>query len=137
MPFTVNLNQRAGVFGRFDVAWTPTVLALSRKGQERLRLEGYHDRKNFNAWLRMALGRIAFMGKHFDDAIRWYREAAATDSQYQAEAMYWQAVAQYNQNQDPAPLVQVAQDLHSRFPGSIWSLKTEAWMPEQDQRMSA
>jgi hypothetical protein len=141
VPFTVNLSEKASLFGRFDAAWTPTVLILSSKGKERWRLEGYHDREEFHAWMVMGLARVEFMGKRFANAEKWYEHVATKhpQSHYAPEAMYWRAVCQYNQSHDPAPLMQVAQDLHSQHPDSIWTMKTAAWMPggESDQRKTA
>ena len=28
IPFTVNIHEKAGLFGRFAAAWTPTVLIM-------------------------------------------------------------------------------------------------------------
>jgi aspartate racemase len=45
---------------------------MSPKGVERWRLEGFHDRTEFNAWLQMGLGRVLFMAERFEQAEPWY-----------------------------------------------------------------
>jgi hypothetical protein len=127
----VNLKDKAGLFGRFDAAWTPTVLVMSPRGVERSRLEGYLDHDEFRVWLEMGLARVELMAKKFAEAETWYRHILEehTDSHFEAEAMYWRAVCQYNQTHDAGPLQRIGFDLYEQFPDSIWAMKTNAWLP--------
>jgi hypothetical protein len=79
----------------------------------------------------MALGRVAFMGKRFEEAEKWYDHIAKNHPTHAAEAMYWRAVCQYNSSHDPAPLMQVAQDLRSQHGDSLWATKSSVWLPAE------
>jgi len=125
----VNIHEQAGLFGRFHVGWTPTVLVLSPRSVEVWRLEGYLPRGEFGVWLRMGLGRIEFVAKRFVEAQRWYGEVAESSSHFSAEAVYWRAVCKYSATHDPTPLGLVVHELQERFPDSIWALKAQAWQP--------
>lgn len=129
VPFTVNLHEKAGLFGRFNAAWTPTILILSPRGVEVHRLEGYYPRELFRPELEMGLARVAFMGKRFEEAERWYDHVVNNHPSHEAEALYWRAVCQYNHGHDPAPLQRVAKELQERHSQSIWATKASVWLP--------
>lgn len=83
----------------------------------------------------MALARVAFMDKRFEEAEKWYSHIAMSQPEHSPEAKYWRAVCQYNLTHDAAPLVSVAQELAAYHSGSIWARKATPWLPaEQTQR---
>ena len=133
VPYSVNLNKRAGEFGRFNVAWTPTVVIASPKGVEQYRIEGYLPPDEFRAQLLMGLARVEFMSKHFDGAKELYSRIAQehASSFVEPEALYWRAVADYNQSRSAEPLEQVAKELSKRFGGSVWAVKASIWQPAE------
>jgi hypothetical protein len=131
VPFTVNIHDKAGLFGRFQAAWTPTVLIMSHKGVERYRIEGYLPRSEFRPQLELGLARVAFMAKDFNEAERWYDHIANNHISVQPEALYWRAVCRYNQTHDPSPLGEVAQELSRNHSDSIWATKASVWMPAE------
>jgi len=131
VPFTVNLHEKAGLFGRFNAAWTPTVLILSPRAVEIHRIEGYLPRELFRPELEMGLARNDFMGKRFDSAERWYEHIANEHPSHAAEALYWRNVCRYNASHDPTPLMEVSRELQERYPDSIWTTKASVWAPAE------
>jgi hypothetical protein len=131
VPFTANLHEKAGLFGRFGAAWTPTIIILSPRGAEVYRIEGYLPRDSFRAELEMALARVEFMGKQFQKAERWYDHIVSQHPSHAAEAMYWRAVSRYSASHDPTPLMEVAKDLQAQQPNSVWATKASVWMPAE------
>lgn len=109
--------------------WTPTVLLLDSDGKERVRLEGYLAKNDFDAWLRCGLGRLAFMKKKFADAEPWYDEVANhfADSHYGAEATYWRGVSRYSASHDHTLLKPLAAELQQKYPGTVWAEKSIPW----------
>lgn len=129
MPVEAHIKEHPAWFKRFDAVWTPTVLLLDSDGRERVRLEGYLLKNDFDAWLRCGLGRLAFMKKKFTDAEPWYDEVATrfADSHFGAEATYWRGVARYSATHDHTVLAPLAAELQEKYPGSVWSEKAIPW----------
>jgi outer membrane protein assembly factor BamD (BamD/ComL family) len=120
------------LFHRFDVLWTPTVLIMDPNGIERARIEGYLPRTEFRAQLELALGRVAFMGKHWADAIQRYSGVVGNYSNTFAspEALYWRGVSVYKLKNDHTVLAPVAKELKERYPHSLAALKASVWADE-------
>lgn len=118
------------MFHRFDAVWTPTVLLLDPDGKERVRIEGYLPNEDFIAALEAGLGRIAFVRKNFPDAERRYNDVVTRHAGSHAApgAMYWRAVAHYKATNDHTVLGKVAEDLHAKYPNSVWAAKAIPWM---------
>ena len=106
------------------------MLLLDSDGKERVRLEGYLPKADFNAALMSGLGRIAFVRKKYADAERWYGDVltAFEDTHFAAEAMYWRAVSQYSASHDHTVLGKVAEELRSNYPSSVWASKSIPWL---------
>jgi len=124
-----HVKEHPAWFKRFEAVWTPTVLLLDSAGRERVRLEGYLTKPDFDAWLRCGLGRLAFVRKRFGDAERWYDEAARdfADSHFGAEAMYWRGVSRYSASRDHTLLHGLAEELRARYPDSVWASSSLPW----------
>jgi hypothetical protein len=124
------MKEKPGLFHRFHVLWTPTVLVMAPDGSEQLRIEGYLPREEFRPELEMGLARVAFMAKRWDEAQKWYdhivREHAG--SQAAAEALYWRDVSQYQSTHDHTVLGRTASELKERFPDTVWAKKASVWM---------
>lgn len=101
------------------------MILLDSEGKERVRVEGYLPNADFNAALMSGLGRIAFVQKKYADAERWYGGVVDRfgDSHFAPEAMYWRAVAHYKATNDHTVLGEVAEELRSRYPSSVWASK--------------
>lgn len=117
-------------FHRFDAVWTPSVLLLDSEGKERVRIEGYLNNEGFKAALENGLGRIAFVHKKYTDAERWYGDVVSRFARSHAApgAMYWKAVSHYKATNDHTVLGQVAEDLRSKYPSSVWAEKAVPWL---------
>ncbi len=78
----------------------------------------------------MGLARIAFKEKKWSDAERIYsdivNEYPKTSSA--PEALYWRAVSHYKGTNDHTALGQVATELQSNAPGSVWTKKAIPWL---------
>ena len=112
---------------------------MDANGVERYRIEGYLPREEFRAHLEMGLARVAFKAKRWDDAERWYAHVADQwgDTTCAAEALYWRAVCRYQATHDPSPLVEVAGELQSQHPDSVWAAKAIPWRAEQARSKAA
>jgi TolA-binding protein len=106
------------------------VLLLDSDGEERVRLEGYLPNGDFTAALRNGLGRLAFVRKKYADAERWYGDVVTCfgNTHFAAEAMYWLAVSQYSASHDHTVLGNVAEELRSSYPSSVWASKAIPWL---------
>jgi outer membrane protein assembly factor BamD (BamD/ComL family) len=109
--------------------WTPTILVFDHDGIERRRLEGYFTRDEFRAQLELGLGRVAFMHKAWADAEARYAPIPERypETHAAAEAVYWCGVSHYKATNDHTVLGQVAADLTSSYPTSIWAEKASVW----------
>jgi len=108
----------------------PTVLVLDSVGKERFRLEGYLPPRDFNAALRCALGRLAFVQKKFDEAERRYDQVVTQfgGSQFAAEAMFWRGVSRYSATHDHAALKATAEELENSYSTSAWAVRATPWL---------
>lgn len=105
------------------------MLLLDSEGKERVRLEGYLTKNDFDAWLRCGLGRLAVVRKKWADAEPWYDEVASrfAQSHYAPEAMYWRGVSRYSATQDHTVLGKLARELQQTYPTSVWADKSIPW----------
>ncbi len=130
LPLESHIKEHPAWFHRFDATWTPTVLVLDPKGNERHRIEGYLPKNEFQAQLDMGLARIAFKDKKWADAERIYGEVLDKypETSSAPEARYWRAVSRYKATNDHTVLAQVAQELHQKSPESVWAKKAIPWL---------
>lgn len=116
--------------------WTPAVLVMDAGGKERARIEGYLPREEFRAQLELALARVAFTGKRWDEAERQYGEVARQfpSSTVAAEAVYWEGVSYYKKTGDHTGLGPLAKRLAREYPGTVWTIKASVWAPAEAER---
>jgi hypothetical protein len=129
VPLEAHIKEHPAYFHRFGAVWTPTILILDSEGTERLRVEGYLPRDEFRAHLEMALARVAFMHKKWDEAERRYAQVVERypDSKVAPEAVYWRGVSRYKQTNDHTVLGEVPGQLNEKYPDSVWALKASVW----------
>jgi len=129
VPLSAHIKEHPVYFHRFDALWTPTVVILDPKGEERFRLEGYLPKDEFRAQLELGLARVAFMSKNWSDAERRYAEVLERypNSQAAPEALYWEGVSHYKATNDHTVLGQLPEQFQQKYPDSAWALKTLAW----------
>src|SRR5262245_18383678 len=99
---------------------------MDSNGAERYRIEGYLPLNWFRARLEMALGRIAFMNKKWEQAKSQFETVAENyaDLAVTAEAIYYRGVCQYNIANDHTVLGAVAKELSEKYPGHEWTMKS-------------
>ncbi len=109
------------------------MLLFDSDGKERVRLEGYLPNQDFIAALESGLGRIAFVHKKYADAERWYNNVVTrfATSHVAPGALYWRAVSHYKATNDHAVLDEVAEELRSKYPSSVWASKAVPWLPNE------
>ncbi len=105
------------------------MIVLDPDGKERARIEGYLPRDEFRAQLENALARIAFVGKKYENAIRWYDDVVQHHAHTAAapEAVYWRGVSEYRKTNDHNLLTKVAETLEKDYPNSVWAAKAIPW----------
>ena len=130
MPLEAHIKEHPVYFHRFDAAWTPTVLILDSKGEERFRIEGYLSPDEFRAQLESGLARVAFMSKDWANAERRYAQVLERypNSYAAPEALYWKGVSHYKATNDHTVLGELPEQFKQQYPDSIWALKTLAWV---------
>ena len=128
----VHIKENAKNFHRFDAAWTPTVIVSNADGKERYRLEGYLSKDEFEMFLEMGLGRVAFMKKDFATAEQHYSNVLDRypDSHFAPEAVYWRGVSRYSSTHDHTALEDVAKTFTEKYQDSEWALKSVPWLHE-------
>ena len=93
-------------------------------------MEGYLPRNEFRAQLELGLARLEFMHKRWANAEQKYAEIVVhhPDTAAAPEALYWRAVSQYKATNDHDVLGPAANELKTKYPGSVWTLKASAWL---------
>jgi len=106
------------------------VIILDPNGKERFRIEGYLPTDEFRAQLELGLARVAFMSKDWSEAERRYAAVADNypDSKAAPEAVYWKGVSHYKVTNDHTVLGELPDELRQKYPDSIASMKTAAWV---------
>lgn len=128
----IHIKENGPAFKRFGVQWTPTIILLDSDGKEHFRFEGYLPATNFLAQLDFGRGRVAFHGKQWDEATRWFSSAAARDpkTELAPEATYWAAVAQYQKTHDAAALKNWGAKVRADYPNTTWAKRAAVYASE-------
>lgn len=129
MPLEAHIKEHPVYFHRFDALWTPSVIILDWKGNERFRMEGYLPKDEFRAQLELGLARVAFMNKNWAEAERRYAAVLDRypDSKAAPDALYWKGVSHYKATNDHTILGELPGIFQEKYPDSIWAQKTIAW----------
>lgn len=129
MPLEAHIKEHPVYFHRFDALWTPSVIILDWKGQERFRMEGYLPKDEFLAQLELGLARVAFMNKSWAEAERRYAAVLDRypDSKAAPDALYWKGVSHYKATNDHTILGELPGIFQEKYPDSIWAQKSIAW----------
>jgi thioredoxin family protein len=132
-PVRIHVRHQADDFkrlgDRFNAHWTPTILLIDPKGEERHRIEGFLPVDDFLAQLTIGRAHAARARNDFATAERSYREVIEKYSQTEAapEALYWAGVSKYKATNDPEALGDTAMQFANRYQTSSWAKKASVW----------
>jgi TolA-binding protein len=136
-PIRVHVKHQAADWKRlgdlYNAQWTPTVLIVDGKGEERHRIEGFLPAEDFLSQLTIGLAHTARAHNAFADAERWYRDVVDKypESETAPEALYWAGVSKYKGSDDPAALADTASRFANRYQTSSWAKKASVWAKPQ------
>ena len=135
IPLGVHVKENPKNFHRFNVAWTPTVLILDPDGSERWRLEGYLPKDEFQAYLELGLGRVAFMKKDWADAEKHFANVLEShpNSKFASQATYYKGVSRYSATHEHEELSNTAATLNEKYHGDEWQLRSLPWLHEKGE----
>jgi len=137
-PIRIHVKEQATdwkrLSERYNSQWTPTVLVIDAKGEERHRIEGFLPPEDFLAQLTIGLAHAARASGDFASAERWYREVVDKYPETEAapEALYWAGVSKYKGSQNPAALAETASQFANRYQTSSWAKKASVWAKPQN-----
>ena len=129
----VHVKSQADEFkrlgARFNAQWTPTILIIDPKGEERHRVEGFLPADDFLAQLTLGLAHSAFARGEFAEAERWYREVVDRHPKTDAapESLYWAGVSHYKASGDASALGETAAQFANRYTDTSWAKKASVW----------
>ena len=133
VPVRVHVKENASEFKRlgerFGAQWTPTVLVLDGKEQERHRTEGFLPAEDFAAQLLLGAAHAKFSSGDFVEAARLFEDVLNTYPQGEAapEAQYWAGVSRYKATGDASALKDTARRFSERFQDTSWAKKASVW----------
>ena len=133
VPVRVHVKEQAGEFKRlgerFGAQWTPTVLLIDGKGQERHRIEGFLPAEDFLAQLHLGTAHTKFAAGDYAAAAQLFDEVLSTAAAGDAapEAQYWAGVSRYKASGDAAALKDTARRFTERFQDTSWAKKSSVW----------
>lgn len=136
-PIRIHVKDQAADWKKlgdqYDAHWTPTVLIIDGKGEERHRIEGFLPADDFLAQLMIGVAHAARVRADFADAERWYREVVEKSPQTETapEALYWAGVSKYKATNDAAALAETASQFANRYQTSSWAKKASVWSKPQ------
>lgn len=111
------------VLRAYRLLWAPGFVLLDPRGQEVRRWLGFQAPREFLAELRVALAKVDYLHRRFDESFREFRSVADMDppTPVTPEAVYWAGVAAYRRDgEDLEFLHRYWEELRERFPESRW-----------------
>lgn len=130
IPVRFHIKENSGMWHRFDVRWTPTVLILGwDDGSEARRIEGFLPTDEFLGQLELGLGDVAMEHKDWTKAQRYFAHVAGANPETDAaaEGEYWSGVAKYSGSHDPDALEETARRFTQKHQRSSWAKRASVW----------
>ena len=133
IPARVHVKDDSALFQKYGekygAQWTPTILMLDSRGEERHRIEGFLPTDEFLGQLMLGRAQIAFAEQKWDEAERRFREIVdkLPDTDAAPEALYWAGVAPYKETQDAGSLKRTADAFKDRYQDTSWAKKASVW----------
>lgn len=130
IPVRFHIKDNPGMWHRFDVRWTPTILILDwDDGSEARRVEGFLPADEFVGQLELGLGDVAIEHKDWAKAQRYFAHVAEANPETDAaaEGEYWAGVAKYSASHDASALKETARRFTQRHQGTSWAKRASVW----------
>jgi TolA-binding protein len=133
VPVRVHVKENASEFKRLgerlNAQWTPTILVVDDKEQERHRIEGFLPADDFLAQLALGVAHAKFASGDFVEAARLFEDVLNTypASDAAPEAQYWAGVSGYKATGDASALKDTARRFTERFQDTSWAKKASVW----------
>jgi hypothetical protein len=133
LPARVHVKDNPAEFQRFgekyEAHWTPTILELDSDGSERHRIEGFLEKDDFLAQLKLGLGKAAFKDGRWEDAERWFNNVVKDHPKADAapEGLYWAGVSRYKATGEARWLGETAAAFQNQYRDSTWAKKASIW----------
>ena len=133
IPARVHVKDDSALYQRYsekyNTQWTPTILELDSRGEERHRIEGFLPTEEFLSQLMLGRAQIAFAAQNWDEAERLFREVVEKfpDTDAAPEALYWAGATSYKGTNNPAALKQTAAAFKERYQDTSWAKKSSVW----------
>lgn len=132
IPVKIHIKEQPGMWKRFGVRWTPTILVMSPDGKEERRIEGFLPADDLLAQLELGLGYIAVARKDWATAEREFEQVVDRYPETDAapEALYWTGVARYSASHDSAALRETGRQFQQRYTDTSWAKRASVWKTE-------
>lgn len=129
VPVKIHIKEQPGMWKRFKVRWTPTILVMSDKGDEARRVEGYLPADELLPELEMGLGFIHVNRKEWNEAERAFREVVDRwpNSAAAPEALYWAGVSRYSSSHQGEALQELGREFRKRYSNTVWAKRASIW----------
>jgi len=113
----------------FRVKWTPTIILLDYCGKEHHRTVGFFPPEEFIPNLLLGMGKVAFDGDNFAEAIVLFERLLADFPRSGAapEAIFLCGVSRYKSSHDGKPLKESYEKLKADFPQSEWTMRAQPY----------
>jgi hypothetical protein len=126
VPVRIDSHAQPSAAARFQLLWTPTLVAVDARGARLRALVGFLPPAELAAELTLMEALWALRHNRHDQA-RAMLEVVRRDHAGAAvtpEAHYWEGVAVYRQTRDKDDLWRVWRELAAAHPGSSWARRT-------------
>lgn len=112
--------------GTYQVTWTPNLMVLDAEGKVQQHVIGFQSAAELVPWIMLGAAKARF---HAHDwlGVRKILDQVITQNagnSSAAEAMFYQAVASFRQDDDPSHLKAAHHKIAKAFPHSIWVQRT-------------
>jgi len=130
VPIKITLREHPESFAQFNVEWTPTIIIPDQNGKERHRMVGFLPKEDFLAQLQLAIAKVAFSARKFEEARKGFAAVGRLHEGTSAapEGIFWAGVSAYRDTGKNAPLAQTAGELTQKYPESDWAKKASVYI---------
>jgi hypothetical protein len=129
VPVKLHIKEQPGMWNRFNIRWTPTILVLSPDGKEQRRVEGYLPADELLGQLELGLGYWAVNRKDWTTAERQFKRAVDEypDTDAGPEGLYWAGVARYSASHSGEELKELGRQFSKRYTDTSWAKRASVW----------